>query len=128
MLVALNVIVHVVPGSLRIGPVAAVALLLFARRSGLTWAQLGMGRDRVRSGGLWGLATIAVVAVIYLVGVLLPSTRSAFLDARYHLGVSGALLSAFVIIPLGTVLLEEVTFRSVLWGCSPGTPAACGCC
>ena len=116
-LVALNVIDHVVPsGSLWVGPIAAVALLFFARRSGLSWAQLGLGRDQARSGGMWGLATIAVVALIYLVGVLLPSTRSAFLDARYHLGVSGALLSAFVIIPLGTILLEEVAFRSVLWG------------
>jgi membrane protease YdiL (CAAX protease family) len=30
--------------------------------------------------------------------------------------VSGALVSAFVVIPLGTVLMEEVAFRSVLWG------------
>jgi uncharacterized protein len=48
--------------------------------------------------------------------VLFPLTRSAFLDTRYHLTVSGALLSAFVIIPVGTILVEEVAFRSVLWG------------
>ena len=30
--------------------------------------------------------------------------------------MSGALLSAFVIIPVGTILVEEVAFRSVLWG------------
>jgi uncharacterized protein len=115
-LVALNVTDHLVPsGSLWLGPIAAAALVLFARRSGLSWAQLGLGRDRVRSGALWAVAAIAIVTVVYAVGVLLPSTRSAFLDTRYHLGLSGALVSAFVIIPLGTILLEEVAFRSVLW-------------
>ena len=59
---------------------------------------------------------VLLVATAYLVGVLLPATRTAFLDARYQFGVSEALLTAFVVIPLGTILLEEVAFRSVLWG------------
>jgi len=45
-----------------------------------------------------------------------PETRSGFLDARYHLPVFGALTSALVVIPIGTVLVEEIAFRSVLWG------------
>jgi len=57
-----------------------------------------------------------VTAAVYLAGVLLPLTRTAFLDARYHLGVNGALLTAFVVIPVTTILFEEVAFRSVLWG------------
>ena len=56
------------------------------------------------------------MAAIYLAGILLPLSRPAFLDSRYHLGLSGALLTAFVIIPVGRVLIEEVAFRSVLWG------------
>ncbi|HZL02045.1 MAG TPA: CPBP family intramembrane glutamic endopeptidase [Cellulomonas sp.] len=59
---------------------------------------------------------MALVSVVYLVGVVVPLTRPAFLDARYHLGLHGALVTAFVVIPLGTILLEEVAFRSVLWG------------
>jgi membrane protease YdiL (CAAX protease family) len=51
-----------------------------------------------------------------VVGVGLPLTRPAFQDVRYHLPLSGALWSAFVVIPLGTVVLEELAFRSVLWG------------
>jgi CAAX protease family protein len=102
--------------TLWLGPVAAVALLVFARRTGLTWAQLGLARNRVRSGTKWGLIAIAAVSTVYLAGVALPQSRSAFLDARYHLGVSGALTSAFVVIPLGTILFEEIAFRSVLWG------------
>ncbi len=116
-LAGLNVAIHLVrSSSLWLGPVAAVALLAYARLSGLSWVQLGLGRDRLRSGGVWGAGAIAAVGVVYLAGVLLPATRPAFLDARYHLDVAGALLSALVVIPVGTVLLEEVAFRSVLWG------------
>ena len=115
-LVTVNLADYLMRDTVWLGPVAAVALLAFARWSGLTWSQLGLHRDRHWSGMKWGLGAIAAVAAVYLVGVLVPLTRTAFLDARYHLGVHGALLSAFVIIPTGTILLEEVAFRSVLWG------------
>ncbi len=116
-LVLLNLTDHFLPGdSLWVAPSAALALLGFARYRGLSWAQLGLSRDRLRAGLLWGGGAIAAVAAIYLAGILLPLSRPAFLDSRYHLGLSGALLTAFVIIPVGTVLIEEVAFRSVLWG------------
>jgi uncharacterized protein len=107
---------HLLRGGLWLGPVVVVALVCFARWTGLSWSQLGLGADRLWPGSRWGLGAIAVVAAAYLAGVLFPLTRSAFLDARYHLAVSGALLSAFVIIPVGTILVEEIAFRSVLWG------------
>jgi len=116
VLVVVNVAEHLLPGVLWFGPVVVVVLVCFARWTGLSWSQLGLSRDELWSGFRWGLGSIAVVAAVYLVGVLFPLTRSAFVDARYHLAVSGALLSAFVIIPVGTVLVEEVAFRSVLWG------------
>jgi uncharacterized protein len=116
-LAALNVARHALPpGTLWLSVAAAPALIAFARASGLSWAQLGLSRERLRSGGLWGLGSIAVVGGVYLVGLMLPMTRSFFLDARYHLAPSDALTTAFVIIPIGTILLEEVAFRSVLWG------------
>jgi CAAX protease family protein len=117
-LVALNVADHVIPGGggLWLAPLAALALLGFARWRGLSWRQLGLGRDRMRAGIGWAAGAIAVVALVYLVGLLLPVTRPAFLDARYHFGVAGALMSALVVIPVGTILVEEVAFRSVLWG------------
>lgn len=115
-LVTVNLAEHLLPGAAWLGPVAAVALLAFARWSGLSWSQLGLHRNRLRSGMRWGLGAIALVAAVYLVGVFVPLTRTAFLDARYHLGLHGALVSAFVIIPVSTILLEEVAFRSVLWG------------
>ena len=115
-LAALNVIFHLVSGGLWLAPLAALMLLGFARLSGLSWRQLGLGRDRARTGAVWAAGAIAVVGLVYLAGVLLPATRTAFLDARYHLSVSGALVTALVVIPIGTILVEEVAFRSVLWG------------
>lgn len=116
VLAVVNVAEHLLRGALWFGPVVVVALVCFARWMGLSWSQLGLSRVQLQSGFRWGLGAIAVVATAYLAGVLFPLTQPAFLDARYHLAVSGALLSAFVIIPVGTILVEEVAFRSVLWG------------
>lgn len=116
-LVGVNVANHLLGwNSLWLGPIAAVALIGFARASGLTWAQLGLARRNHASGLRWAGLVILAVAAIYLIGVVLPVTRTAFLDVRYHLPPATVLLTAFVVIPLGTVLLEEVAFRSVLWG------------
>ena len=115
VLAVVNVAEHFVRGVLWVGPVVVIALVCFARWTGLSWSQLGLSKDQLRSGSRWGLGAIAVVAAFYLAGVLFPLTRPAFLDARYHLTLPGALLSAFLIIPVGTILVEEVAFRSVLW-------------
>ena len=114
-LVAVNVVQHLVWKAWWLGPAVAGALLAFARWNGLTWHELGLHRGRHRSGLRWALGVIAVVAVVYLIGVLLPVSRTAFLDVRYHLGVGSALFAAFVTIPVTTILVEEVAFRSVLW-------------
>lgn len=116
-LAVVNVARFLIPGgSVWISVTGALALVVLARWTGLSWKQLGLSRDRFRSGWKWAVGAVLVVAGIYLAGVLIPLTRQAFLDNRYHLGLPGALLTAFVIIPLGTVLFEEVAFRSVLWG------------
>lgn len=116
-LAGFNVAVHLLPaGTVWLSLVAAPALLAFGRLNGLSWAQLGLDRRRLRAGSFWGLGAIGVIGVVYLVGILLPTTRPAFLDARYHLAENRALITAFLVIPIGTILLEEVAFRSVLWG------------
>jgi uncharacterized protein len=116
-LMAVNVIdVRVAHASLLLGLVGAAGLLALARWAGLSWAELGLGRGTYRRGLLWALAAIGAVAVVFTVGAALPATRSAFRDTRYELGLGNALLTAFVLIPMGTVLFEEVAFRGVLWG------------
>ena len=107
---------HVLAPPWWLAPVEAAALVAWARACGLSWAQLGLGRNRLGSGLRWGLGAIAVVAVVYLIGVLVPLARPAFQDSRYHLPAGQALFTALVVIPFGTVVLEEVAFRSVLWG------------
>jgi membrane protease YdiL (CAAX protease family) len=116
VLVGIRVTDHLLTPTWRVRATEGLSLLALARLSGLTWAQLGLGRERAASGLRWAFGTVAVVAPVYLVGVLVPRIRPAFQDPRYHLSLQEALFSGFVVIPAGTVLLEEVAFRSVLWG------------
>jgi len=117
ILACVNVIDIRVPHvSLVAGPVCAAGLLALARLAGLSWADLGLGPGTWRRGLAWSGVIIGAVAVVYAVGAALPLTRDAFRDSRYHFGWGEALLTAFVLIPVGTVLLEEVAFRGVLWG------------
>jgi membrane protease YdiL (CAAX protease family) len=64
----------------------------------------------------YAVGAVLAVALVYAIGAALPLTRSAFLDARYHLHPGAALMTALIVIPLGTVLLEEIAFRGVLLG------------
>ena len=117
VLVVVNVVdVRVAHASLVLGPAGAAGLLALARWAGLSWAELGLGRGTWRRGLRWALVAIGVVAVLFAVAAALPLTRSAFRDTRYDFGWGHALLTAFVLIPLGTVQFEEVAFRGVLWG------------
>ncbi|HRW20025.1 MAG TPA: CPBP family intramembrane metalloprotease [Dermatophilaceae bacterium] len=117
VLVGLNIADHVLGwSSLWIGPAGAMLLVAYARACGLTWHELGMARATHGPGLRWGLGVVGVVALVYAVGVAIPATRTAFLDARYHLPPAQVLITALLVIPVGTVLLEEVAFRSVLWG------------
>jgi uncharacterized protein len=117
VLVVVNVVdVRVAHASLVLGPTGAVGLLAIAPWAGLSWPELGLGRGTWRRGMVWALGAIGAVAVVFAVGAAIPLTRDAFRDSRYHLGWEQAFLTAFVLIPLGTVLFEEVAFRGVLWG------------
>ena len=93
-----------------------VLLALFAA-TGTDRSQAGLGRDAARTGLLWGLALVAAVAACYLVLALLPATRELFLDRRVGDPGQGRLwFEVLLRIPFGTVLLEEVAFRGVLYG------------
>jgi membrane protease YdiL (CAAX protease family) len=117
LLVIVNVVdVRVAHASLVVGPVCAAVLLGLARLAGLSWQELGLGPGTWRRGMKWAGAIIGIAAVVLAAGAALPATRDAFRDSRYHLDLGQALLTAFVLIPIGTVLLEEVAFRGVLWG------------
>jgi uncharacterized protein len=99
-----------------LGPVAAGLLLGLGRRAGLTWSELGLCRRTWLRGSVFGLGAVAAVVGVYAAAAALPFTRTAFLDVRYELPARQALLTALVLIPVGTVLVEEVAFRGVLMG------------
>ena len=94
---------------------AAGVLLVAARAAGLSSAELGLSRERLRAGAGSGAAVAAVVASGLGAGVALPSLRPLLRDARIA-GLDGAAVAyrALLRIPIGTVLWEEVAFRGVL--------------
>ncbi|MET9514876.1 CPBP family intramembrane glutamic endopeptidase [Streptomyces sp. NPDC002994] len=94
----------------------AAVLLLIARWDGLGWADLGLGAGGARRGLRWGLVLVGAVIVVYLLGLAVPFTREAFLDERAAgLTPEQLLFRVLVRVPLGTVLLEEIAFRGVVW-------------
>ena len=113
-----NVWAHIGPARWQpvTGPVAAALLLLVGRAAGLSWAQLGLGSGAVVQGLLWGGIAVACVTLVYAVGLALPTTRGLFRDARHRVGARSTILRAGLVVPLGTVVFEEVAFRGVLWG------------
>ncbi len=96
-------------------PAAAIGLVILVRCNGLGWAELGLGREHWKSGLGYALAAVTVVGSVIAVGVLLPMTRPMFMNHHYAT-MSGALIASMVIIPLQTVIPEELAFRGVLHG------------
>jgi membrane protease YdiL (CAAX protease family) len=128
VLVAANVLNNKVAP--RLGPLtsaaATAALVAMARRSGLSWEELGF--EHGRKGAVVGGALAAGVAAVYTVGINMSRTRPLFQDERaLSLTRARVLEEALVQVPFGTVLLEEVGFRGALYGMvrqTHGTAAA----
>lgn len=117
LLAVIDLVLHVGPPqtSLFLGTPVAVALLLVGRAAGLDRDDLGLGGAAFRRGAVYGLGAAGVVAAFYVVVLSVPVTRSTLLDPRDDVGAGTALLTALVLIPIRTVLLEEVAFRGVVW-------------
>jgi membrane protease YdiL (CAAX protease family) len=96
-------------------PVAAIGLVGWLRVNGLGWAELGLAREHWKSGAAYAAGAIASVMAVIAVGALLPLTRPMFMNQHYAT-ISGALMASMVIIPLQTVIPEELAFRGVLHG------------
>lgn len=97
--------------------VATTAVLLItARRRGLTWRELGLSRDALRRGLVTAAGSAAGVGSVYALAAVVPATRPVFADQRAPDSLGGAAWQALVPVFFGTVLLEEIGFRGVLWG------------
>jgi hypothetical protein len=117
VLVLTNLIAHFTTpwASVATVPAAAVGLVVLLRFNGLGWAELGLGRDHWKSGAAYALGAMVLVVTVIAVGVLLPLTRPMFMNNHYAT-ISGALVASMIIIPLQTVIPEELAFRGVLHG------------
>src|ERR1700742_1605201 len=82
---------------------------------GLGGAELGLGREHWRSGAAYAIGAVVLVVAVIAIGALLPWTRPMFMNHRYAT-ISGALIASMLIIPLQTVIPEELAFRGVLHG------------
>lgn len=93
---------------------AAVGLVLLVRARGL-----GTGRTRGWAASTGTPARLhsrrGLVLTVIVVGALLPWTRPVFLNDRYAT-FSGAVVASMIVIPLQTVIPEELAFRGVLHG------------
>lgn len=88
------------------------AVVVVGVAGGLGRAGLGLRRDRWAAGArLGGLAAAAITGVV-LAGVLLGVVA----DDAAHVDRGELLLKALVLIPVGTVLVEELAFRGVVDG------------
>lgn len=96
-------------------PATAVGLVILVRYNGLSWAELGLGRAHWKSGVGYAAAAVLIVVCAIALGALLPWTRPMFLNNHYAT-LSGALVASMLIIPLQTVIPEELAFRGALHG------------
>jgi uncharacterized protein len=88
-------------------------LVVIARVHGLTAADLGLARSTWPAGLRWGAAAAALVGAAYALAYLVPPVRQVLPDGQGGLG-RAALWAVLVVIPLGTVLPEELAFRGLL--------------
>src|SRR5215216_5447944 len=109
-----KVVDRVVPGAdVAIGLGLVACLVAIARGQGLTAADLGLARSTWPAGLRWGAAAAALVGTAYALAYVAGPVREALPDGEGGLG-RAALWTVLVVIPLGTVLPEELAFRGLL--------------
>ncbi len=99
--------------------------VVLARATGLDRTALGLAREDVRRGAVYGVVAFLITATVLLVVRVVPATTDFLDDSRAD--VSGPRLLFEIAIPmlLLTVIPEEFIFRGVLlaWGRSHGAIA-----
>jgi len=119
LLVALNVINNrVAPNShyLLWTFGGSVALLAIGLLDGNSFTDMGLGVHYFVRGAIWAGVSIGLITAVYLVGSMFRRTREAFHNEDMgRLSPGKLLFQALIEVPFGTVVLEEIAFRSVLF-------------
>lgn len=114
-----GLVVPALPSSSGVRAAANVAgvlvLLVVTRAAALTWRELGLSAATARRGLRWGGGALLVIGLGYAAAFVLPPL-DGLLDDPGVAAMSAAevALRALVLIPIGTVLCEELAFRGVL--------------
>lgn len=96
---------------------AGVAAVTAVHALGANWRDLGLARDRIKSGLKLGLLTVIPIAAVIAAGLAIPWTREFFRDSTIlNASTPAALYQGLVRIPFGTALAEELIFRGALLG------------
>jgi uncharacterized protein len=90
----------------------AACLLVIARVQGLPAADLGLARSTWPAGLRWGTAAATLVGAAYALAYLITPVRQTLPESDGEIG-RAALWAVLVVIPLGTVLPEELAFRGL---------------
>jgi membrane protease YdiL (CAAX protease family) len=101
------------------GLVATIAVLGVTRAGRATWHDLGVSRQALRTGLVWSFGFFVLFAAGFALTAVAATILPAVAAWVQNLQVSATeprlvALHAFVTIPLGTVIVEEVAFRSAL--------------
>ena len=94
----------------------ALGFLAIGLLDGNTWTDMGLAWNRLIPGLVWAGACIVIVAIFFSVAASFRKGRDAMHDERIKdMSISKIAYQALVEVPFGTVLLEEIAFRSVLF-------------
>ncbi|WOC13429.1 CPBP family intramembrane glutamic endopeptidase [Gordonia sp. MP11Mi] len=95
--------------------ITALVAVSLGLGSGLRADDLGLSTDTWARGARWAAVIVVVVVVAVAVALTIPPVRELFHNAAYR-DLPWALCSAFILIPLQTVIPEELLFRGVVTG------------
>ena len=93
----------------------SVIVAVIAVAGPLRMSDLGLSRATLPIGLRYAAVIVAAAATVVAVGVGWPLTRELFLNDRYT-DARAAVVAALVVIPLLTVIPEELFFRGVMLG------------
>lgn len=93
-----------------------VVVLVAGLAAGMSRAELGIEREHLGDGLRLGGMVFAAIGAVLLVAAVVPFTSGYFEDERVDVSFSEMLVRVLIVIPLGTVFVEEVIFRGVLHG------------
>lgn len=94
----------------------SVVLIALGLLDGNDFTDMGLGFSYLLPGLIWAAVSIGLITAVYVIGSIFRKTREAFADERIgELSGKGLAFQALVEVPFGTVLLEEIAFRAVLF-------------